>query len=250
MTISDNDLLAQYQAQRYQPFTVLEDITPFQADQIRQAGLEAKGFGFVGTPIRDLSARTELAHVIGYLSRDQQRNKGKYLSGDVIYDRYKGAAGLEKVFDADLIGKEGSFMISTTPDGYARSAAVSSPPTYGGTLRLTIDSKIQAAAEKALNRKRMDAWVMMDVHTGDVVAMASHPTFDPNIFLPTIAPDEWAMLNNDLYNPLLNRAIDAQYPARLVLQDGHLRSRRWSRACSTRTGWSIAPATSTSATCT
>ena len=212
VTISDKDLLAQYQTQRYQPFTMIEDITPYQADQIRQAGLEAKGFGFVGTPIRIYPKGTELAHVIGYLSRDQQRNKGKYLSGDVIYDRYKGASGLEKVFDSDLIGKEGSFMISTTPDGYARSAVVSNQPTYGGTLRLTIDSKIQAAAERALNRKRMDAWVMMDIHNGDVVAMASHPTFDPNIFLPTIAPDEWALLNGDVYNPLLNRAIDAQFP--------------------------------------
>ncbi len=212
VTISDQDLIAQYQNQRYQPFTVMEDITPFQADQIRQAGLEAKGFGFVGTPIRVYPKGPELAHVIGYLSRDQQRNKGKYLSGDVIYDRYKGAAGLEKIFNSDLIGKEGSFMISTTPDGYARSAAVSSPPGYGGTLRLTIDSKIQAAVERALNRKRMDACVIMDIHDGDVVAMGSHPTFDPNIFLPTIDQGEWQMLNADQYNPLLNRAIDAQFP--------------------------------------
>ena len=212
VTVSDPDLLAQYHNQRYQPFTVQEDITPYQADQIRQAGLEAKGFGFVGTPIRIYPKGSELAHVIGYLSRDQQRNKGKYLSGDVIYDRYKGAAGLEKVFDDDLQGKEGSFMISTTPDGYARTAAVSTPPGYGHSLRLTIDPKIQAAAEKALNRKRMDAWVMLDIHNGDVVAMASHPTFDPNIFLPTIASDEWAMLNGDVHNPLINRGIDAQYP--------------------------------------
>jgi penicillin-binding protein 2 len=212
VTISDPDLLAQYHTQRYQPFTVLEDITPTQADQIRNAGLEAKGFSFVGTPRRIYPRGPELAHVLGYLSRDQQRNRGKYLSGDVIYDRYKGAFGLEKIFDADLIGKEGSFMISTTPDGYARSAAVSAAPSYGGTLRLTIDSKIQAAAEKALNRKRMDAWVMLDIHNGDVVAMASHPTYDPNIFLPTIAPDEWALLNSDQYLPMLNRAIDAQFP--------------------------------------
>jgi penicillin-binding protein 2 len=212
VTISDADLLAQYRNQRYQPFTVLEDITPYQAEQIRTAGLEAKGFGFVGTPIRIYPKGPELAHVIGYLSRDQQRNKGKYLSGDVIYDRYKGAAGLEKVFDQDLIGPQGAFMISTTPDGYARTAAVTAPPGYGGTLRLAINSKIQAAAEKALNRKRMDAWVMIDVNNGDVVAMASHPTFDPNIFLPTIAPDEWSMLNTDQYDPLLNRAIDAQFP--------------------------------------
>ncbi len=212
VTISDQDLLAQYHTQRYQPFTVLEDITPTQADQIRNAGLEAKGFSFVGTPRRIYPRGPELAHVLGYLSRDQQRNRGKYLSGDVIYDRYKGAFGIEKVFDSDLNGKEGSFMISTTPDGYARSAAVSAQPAYGNTLRLTIDSKIQAAAEKALNRKRMDAWVMMDIHTGDVVAMASHPTYDPNIFLPTIAPDEWQMLSSDQYVPMLNRAIDAQFP--------------------------------------
>ena len=212
VTISDADLLAQYKSQRYQPFTVMEDITPTQVDQIRNAGLEAKGFGFVGTPVRIYPRGSELAHVLGYLSRDQQRNKGKYLSGDVIYDRYKGASGIEKSFDKDLVGKEGSFMISTTPDGYARTAAVSASPGYGNTLKLAIDSKIQAAAEKALNRKRMDAFVMMDVHNGDVVAMASHPTYDPNIFVPTIAPDEWQMLNADQYNPLLNRAIDAQYP--------------------------------------
>ena len=170
---------------------MLEDITPAQAEIIRAAGLEAKGFGFVGVPRRIYPRGSELAHVLGYLSRDQQRNRGKYLSGDVIYDRYRGAAGLEKWFDKDLIGQEGRFMISTSPDGYARSAAVAQPPTYGSNLRLTIDSKIQAAAEKALNRKRMDAFVLMDIHNGDVIAMASHPTFDPNIFLPTIALDEW-----------------------------------------------------------
>jgi penicillin-binding protein 2 len=212
VTITDADLLAQYRTQRYQPFTVLEDITPAQAGMIRSAGLEAKGFGFVGVPRRIYPRGSELAHVLGYLSRDQQRNKGKYLSGDVIYDRYRGASGLEKVFNDDLVGQEGRFMISTSPDGYARSAVIAQQPTYGHTLRLTIDSKIQASVEKALNRKRMDAFVLMDVHNGDVIAMASHPTFDPNIFLPTIDADEWRMLNTDKYNPLINRAIDAQFP--------------------------------------
>jgi penicillin-binding protein 2 len=212
LTISDPDLLAQYRTQRYQPFTVLEDITPAQANLIRTAGLEAKGFSFVGVPRRIYPRNSELAHVLGYLSRDQQRNKGKYLSGDVIYDRYRGASGLEYEFNKDLIGQEGRFMISTSPDGYARSAAVAQPPTYGGNLRLTIDSKIQASAEKALNRKKMDAFVLMDVQNGDVVAMASHPTFDPNIFLPTIDANEWQMLKDDKYNPLLNRTIDAEFP--------------------------------------
>ena len=70
----------------------------------------------------------------------------------MIYDRYKGAAGLEQVFNQDLIGKDGRFMISTTPEGYARSAVVSrNRPTYGNNVRLSIDSKIQAAVEQALH---------------------------------------------------------------------------------------------------
>ncbi len=162
--------------------------------------------------------------MLGYLSRDQQRNRGKYLSGDVIYDRYKGAAGLEQVFNQDLTGKDGRFMISTTPDGYARSAAVAEPATYGNNVRLSIDSKIQAAVEAAMaaSPNPMKAAVMMDIHTGDVVAMASHPTFDPNIFVPSIAADEWDALNDGEYNPLLDRTHPRAISARLRLQDGHV----------------------------
>jgi penicillin-binding protein 2 len=212
VNISDADLVSQYRTQRYQPFTVMENITPDQISKVQAAGLEAKGFGFQTAPLRSYPRGAELAHVLGYLSRDQQRNRGKYLSGDVIYDRYKGASGIESVFDKELTGKEGRFIISTSPDGYARSAAVAQPAAYGNNVRLSIDSKIQAAVEQALNLKKIDAAIMLDVHTGDVVAMASHPTFDPNIFVPSISSDEWNALNSDELNPLLNRAIHAQYP--------------------------------------
>lgn len=212
--VTDASLLAQYKTQRYQPFTVMEDVTPDMVSKIQAAGLENKGFGFQTAPLRQYPRGTELSHVLGYLSRSQQRNRGKYLSGDVIYDRYKGATGLEFVLDKDIIGKDGRFMISTTPDGYARSAAVAEPATYGNNARLTIDSKFQQAAEQAMTNspKPLNAAVIMDVHTGDIVAMASHPTFDPNIFVPAINSDEWGILNNDPFNPLMNRAIHAQYP--------------------------------------
>ena len=212
--ISDDDLLAEYRTQRYQPFVVMENLTPYQVDKIQSAGLEAKGFGFQTAPLRKYPRGTELAHALGYLSRDQQRNRGKYLGGDVIYDRYKGAAGLEQVFNKDLIGKDGRFMVSTTPEGYARSAVVAEPATYGNNIRLSIDSKIQAAMESAMaaSPNPMKAGVMMDIHTGDVVAIASQPTYDPNIFVPSIAADEWDTLNKAEYNPLLDRSIHAQYP--------------------------------------
>jgi penicillin-binding protein 2 len=213
-SITDADLINGYHVLRYQPLLVLENITPLQVTQIQNAGLEAKGFGFQMVPRRVYPHGTQLAHVLGYLQRDQQRNKGKYLSGDVIYDRYRGASGLEQLFNKDLIGKDGRFMISTTPEGYARSAAVADPPTYGNNVRLAIDSKIQSAVEQALtdSPKKMTAAVMLDVHTGDVVAMSSRPVFDPNIFVPAISVDEWQLLNSDPTNPLFNRAIRAQFP--------------------------------------
>ena len=220
INVSDQDLLAQYRTQRYQPFMVMENVTPDQANRIQAAGLEAKGFGFQTAPLRKYPHGPQLAHELGYLSRDQKRNSGKYLSGDVIYDRYKGAAGLEAKYNADMIGKDGRFMISTTPEGYARSAVVAEPASYGNNVRLSIDSKIQAAVEAALTAAGsikdhplpMTAAVVMDVHTGDVVAISSHPTFDPNIFVPGIAADEWQALNTGSFNPLLDRSIHAQYP--------------------------------------
>jgi penicillin-binding protein 2 len=214
VTISDADLLAQYRTQRYQPLMVAENLTPDQVTKVQAAGLEAKGFGIQTAPLRVYPLGPQLAHTLGYLSRDQQRNRGKYLSGDVIYDRYKGAAGLEQVYNNDLIGKDGKFMISTTPDGYARSAIVAEPATYGNNVRLSIDSKIQSALETAMaaSPNPMKAGVVMDIRTGDVVAMASHPTFDPNIFVPTIGKDEWDALNTAQYNPLLDRTINAEYP--------------------------------------
>jgi penicillin-binding protein 1A len=214
VNISDADIVSQYRLLRYQPLLVLEDITPAQVGMIQAAGLEAKGFGFQMVPRRVYPHGPELAHVLGYLSRDQQRNRGKYLSGDVVYDRYQGASGIEKVLDGDLTGKDGQFLISTTPDGYARSAAVSQPATYGNNVRLSIDPKFQAALEQAMSNsaKKMTAGVMLDVHTGDVVALASHPTFDPNLFVPAIGADEWQALNGDPMLPLLDRVIHAQEP--------------------------------------
>ena len=214
LPINDADLIAQYQTQRYQPYMVMENVTPDQVSKIEAAGLESKGFGFQIAPLRKYPNGPQLAHVLGYLSRSQQRNKGKYLSGDVIYDRYKGATGVEAVEDQDLTGKEGSFMISTTPEGYARSAVVQTPAAYGNNVRLSIDSKIQADLEQAManSKKIIKAGVILDVNTGDVLAMASHPTFDPNIFVPAISAEEWGILNNDPYIPLLNRAIAGQYP--------------------------------------
>ncbi|MEI9998655.1 MAG: penicillin-binding transpeptidase domain-containing protein [Verrucomicrobiota bacterium] len=214
VSLTDDDLLNLYRTQRYQPVMVMEDVTPAMEKMVENAGLEAKGFGFQTAPLRAYPHGTELSHVLGYLSRDQQRNRGKYLSGDVIYDRYKGAAGLEQVFNKDLTGPDGRFLISTTQDGYARSAAVAEPASYGNNVRLAIDSKMQHAVETAMAASPfpMKAAVLMDIRTGDVVAIASHPTFDPNIFVPTIAKDEWDALNTAQYNPLLDRTIHAEYP--------------------------------------
>ena len=82
-------------------------------------------------------------------------------------------------------------------------------PTPGNNLQLTLDLDLQAVAELAMDGKR-GAVVALDPRNGEVLAMVSRPTFDPNLFATRIRSDDWKALTTDPYNPLLNRAIQAQ----------------------------------------
>ena len=78
--------------------------------------------------------------------------------------------------------------------------------------RLTIDGQLQGYLEQALCLRKADAAVVIDVNSGDVIAIGSHPAFDPNVFVPAISATDWDALNKDPMNPLESRAISAQYP--------------------------------------
>lgn len=149
-----------------------------------------------------------LAHAIGYVGeaseRQVERSGGRLRPGSFV-----GKAGLEKQYDEILMGKDGMrrVVVNSVGKEVGRLEQVEAIP--GKPIQLTIDYDLQVAAEAGLAGKK-GAVVALDPRTGEVLAMASHPAPDPNLFAVRIPKEEWKRLNEDEDRPLLNRAIQAQ----------------------------------------
>jgi len=122
-----------------------------------------------------------------------------------------GQAGLEKVYDKYLRGTPGRRMIQVNAGGRKVKDLGIEEPRPGIDLYLTIDLDAQKAAEEGLG-DRAGAVVAMDPNTGEILALASHPNYDPNLFPRGISPKDWVRFSNDPAHPLYNRAIQSVYP--------------------------------------
>jgi len=178
-------------------------------------------------PIRNYIYGYTAAHVFGYLgeiSRKELEKFDNYRVGDFI-----GKTGLEKVLEPYLKGKDGGKQVEVTATGEFVKVLGEKQALPGHTVYLTIDVEIQKAAENALmkvmnklrNNPNRDerypnakegAVVVMDVNTGEILALVSKPDFDPNLFASGISLKEWNQLNSDPEKPLLNKAISGSYP--------------------------------------
>ena len=146
---------------------------------------------------------------VGDITREEYAlmyNKG-YSRASVV-----GKTGIERQYDALLQGKDGVEQRTVDVRGRILSEPPTIiPPTSGKKLVLTIDTDIQKLAEKALG-KRIGAMVVLKPSTGEILAMVSYPYFDSNLFNNENAAEEYSKLTQDEFNPLLNRAVNAQYP--------------------------------------
>jgi penicillin-binding protein 2 len=127
-----------------------------------------------------------------------------YSAGDVV-----GRSGVEQTYDAVLRGTDGYRNIIVNSHGKEVGQLGQELAIPGQDLKLTIDLDVQMAAEKALQGKT-GAIVAMDPHTGEILALASRPTFDPNAFAVRLTKAYWSSIINDPNHPLLNKAIQAQ----------------------------------------
>ena len=151
-----------------------------------------------------------LAHVIGYtgeISESELDNPdfAKYNQGQII-----GKTGIEKQYNDSLMGVDGERQSVVDNLGRERDVLGIKEATAGKNLQLTIDLDLQVVAELALGDRRGSV-VALDPNTGEILAMASHPTFDPNKFAVHIKSADWKELMKDPGNPLLNRSIQAQW---------------------------------------
>jgi penicillin-binding protein 2 len=120
-----------------------------------------------------------------------------------------GQSGVELEYNSMLMGQNGSKQVVVNSHGKEMGQLEEKPAQPGKPLKLTIDIDLQIAAEQAMEGKN-GAIVAMDPRTGEILAMVSRPTFDPNDFSVRISRQEWSQLVNDPDHPLLNRAIQAQ----------------------------------------
>lgn len=142
---------------------------------------------------------------IGKVSREQVK-KGQTDLGLLV-----GQSGIEKTYDRLIRGASGRRMIQVNAAGRKVKDLGIEEPKHGIDIYLTIDLDVQRAAEEALG-DRAGAVVAMDPNTGEVLALVSHPNYDPNLFPRGIAPRDWVRLSNDPGHPLYNRAIQSVYP--------------------------------------
>ncbi|NBX65867.1 MAG: penicillin-binding protein 2 [Proteobacteria bacterium] len=151
------------------------------------------------------------AHVVGYVgsvSKDDQTNDPVLsLPGFRI-----GKTGLEKEFEIDLRGIAGTSRIEVNVAGRTVRELTRDEGQAGVDLTLSIDLGLQKKVQEALSSEKSASAVVMDAHTGAVYALASSPSFDPNLFTTGISQDAWDALNNDEANPLNNKAAGGTYP--------------------------------------
>ena len=149
------------------------------------------------------------AHVIGYVGEISEAELNtaefiKYNPGDII-----GKAGIEREYNDRLIGVDGQRQVWVDSFGHERGILGLKEAIPGKDLQLTIDLDLQTVADLAMENRR-GAVVALDPRTGDVLAMVSRPAYDPNMFAGRIKASDWKEIVGNPYNPLLNRAIQAQ----------------------------------------
>jgi penicillin-binding protein 2 len=158
-------------------------------------------------PYKDVAAQ-----IVGYVSQVNEQQLGdKRFRGVEQGDRV-GQAGIEYSYDRYLRGQNGANRVQVDATGAVRRELASRPPKSGRNLRLTLDYGVQNTAEQAM-AGRHGAFVAMDLKNGEVRALGSSPTFDPNIFSKQIKQSDYSRLNSEANGaPLFNRAIQGGYP--------------------------------------
>jgi len=207
---------------------ILEEInknslSPFSPIRLKQglsftevALIEARRSDFPGLIIEAEVSREYLygdvgSHLIGYLGKlNPSQSKDPALK-DIPPDTFIGQWGVELLFDKSLRGTLGKRVIEVDALGREIRLLQEKPPIKGKDITLSIDINLQEEAEKAFGEKA-GALVAIKPDTGEILGMVSKPSFDPNLFAKGISYDKWIAITQDKKNPMLNRALQSQYP--------------------------------------
>jgi penicillin-binding protein 2 len=196
----------------FRPITVIENASMPQVAAVRARQLELPEVNIQDTPTRDYPDMA--AHLFGYVSEIQEAQIDRPEFAGLQAGAIIGQAGVERVYNAQLMGKDGDkpVVVSSTGREITVMKELIQLPVDGQRLQLTIDYEVQRALEQGFRElKFAGAAAILDPNTGEVLAMTSLPAYDPNDFAVGIEGDKWAQLNADPLKPLDNRLIRGRY---------------------------------------
>lgn len=211
LKVSDDLMLRHYRNRGILPFEIAQNLSEDERDKLKNR-LPAAML------LRPIYIRTYpngrmAGQVIGYSGKTGRNPDGVIDNHEVLWPDTEGRDGIEQTFNAMLTGQHGEYKITFDKDGQKTSEKIVTPPVPGNTVVTTLDVRLQELAEKALEAKaKRGAIVIVDPNSGDVLAMASWPTYNPNAFIPNISAEKFKELQDDPNIPLLPRAFRSSYP--------------------------------------
>ena len=197
------------------PFPILENLNEQQVARFEENYSGNLGAELELEPARYYPYTNTASHVLGYLRRDDRSYEGEESSFSYRLPDYRGVVGIEGGYDAQLRGRAGAESVLVNNLGYRQSDNVWSQPEPGENVMLTINIDLQQAAEASLLKHQgpdaRGAIVVIDVRNGDVLALVSEPSVDPNCFITGFSPQQLAWMNDPKLRPQINRATQQNY---------------------------------------
>lgn len=199
---------------RFMPVTVAEDLTWEQFAQVNLNEPDLAGVQPDVGETRHYPFSSELAHVVGYVGpvSDKEMDEADDDQPLLKLPGFRiGKSGIEKTYDMQLRGTAGASHVEVNAYGRVIRELSKDPGKPGDEVVLTLDMGVQQFACERLKEESASA-VVMDIHTGDVLAFVSTPAFDPNDFNMGLSQDQWKALVDNPYKPLTNKALAGLYP--------------------------------------
>src|ERR1043166_6014929 len=211
LRISDESIERHYHNRGVLPFEIAQGLSSSDRDNL-QKRLPAN---MILRPVyvRMYPNGNVAGQIIGYTGKTSRNPDGIIDNHELLWPETQGREGLEQTFDNMLVGQRGQYKLTFDKDGRKTSEKIAVSPVPGYNVITTIDLHLQETAEKILSAKaKRGAIVIMDPNTGDILTMASWPTFDPNLFVPSISDAKFKQLQDNPDIPLLPRAYRSAYP--------------------------------------
>ena len=194
------------------PYVYRQDLDFETMARFSENNLDLPGVTVTLKPVRHYVYGALASHLFGYVGMPTEIDPDDAAGYNFYQPDVEGKAQIEAAYDDVLRGTPGTRFLQRNARGVIDGESSRVEPKAGAKVLLTIDARIQFIVEKAMRVVGRGAAVVLDPNSGDILAMVSIPSFDPNQFVPTISKSDWEKLAKDETDPLMNRAINAYAP--------------------------------------